>query len=181
MNNSDCPRIYVACLAAYNAGELHGEWIDATIGVEEIRERIEAMLRRSPEPRPGDYAIHDFEDFAGLELREHEDLEQVTRAAQLIAEHGEKAALIIGYYGGVGELEEAEEALQDRFAGVFEDREAWAAELLEDTGTLSQVPESLQSYIDLERYARDMELSGDFVVLEGGQDGGQRIFVFWAH
>jgi Antirestriction protein (ArdA) len=23
------PRIYVACLAAYNNGRLHGEWIDA--------------------------------------------------------------------------------------------------------------------------------------------------------
>ena len=26
----DTPRIYVACLAAYNNGRLHGRWIDAT-------------------------------------------------------------------------------------------------------------------------------------------------------
>jgi antirestriction protein len=26
------PRIYVACLAAYNNGNLHGAWIDATQG-----------------------------------------------------------------------------------------------------------------------------------------------------
>ena len=25
---TDIPRIYVACLASYNAGILHGEWID---------------------------------------------------------------------------------------------------------------------------------------------------------
>ncbi|WP_447531297.1 antirestriction protein ArdA, partial [Legionella pneumophila] len=26
----DTPQIYVACLAAYNNGIVHGEWIDAT-------------------------------------------------------------------------------------------------------------------------------------------------------
>ena len=30
------PRIYVACLAAYNAGRLHGRWIDANQSAEDI-------------------------------------------------------------------------------------------------------------------------------------------------
>jgi len=34
---TDTPRIYVACLAAYNAGKLHGEWIDADQDAEAIR------------------------------------------------------------------------------------------------------------------------------------------------
>ena len=42
------PRIYVACLAAYNNGILHGEWIDADQGVEHISEQAAAMLKASP-------------------------------------------------------------------------------------------------------------------------------------
>lgn len=46
------PRTYVACLASYNAGILHGTWIDIdedTVG-DDIREEIAKMLRASPEP-----------------------------------------------------------------------------------------------------------------------------------
>jgi antirestriction protein len=44
------PRIYVACLAAYNNGELHGEWIDADQSADAIRKEINKMLATSPEP-----------------------------------------------------------------------------------------------------------------------------------
>lgn len=181
-NTSEGPRIYVACLAAYNAGELHGAWIDAAQDVEGIREEIEAMLADSPEPNAEEWAIHDFENFGGLKLREHENLEQVARAAELIVEHGEKAALVIDYYGGLGSLDEAEDALS-RYVGSFESREAWVEQMLEDMDALSQVPQALRSYLDLERYARDQELAGDFIVFEtrGGQNGGQNVVVFWSH
>jgi antirestriction protein len=43
------PRIYVACLASYNAGVLHGTWIDAT-DADVMREAIATMLRQSPYP-----------------------------------------------------------------------------------------------------------------------------------
>jgi len=43
------PRVYVACLASYNAGTLHGTWIDAT-DADTMRDAIAAMLRQSPYP-----------------------------------------------------------------------------------------------------------------------------------
>ena len=49
--DTDTPRIYVACLASYNAGILHGEWIDAT-DADEIREAIETMLSKSRHSLP---------------------------------------------------------------------------------------------------------------------------------
>ena len=42
-------RIYVACLASYNAGKLHGEWIDCD-DIDTMQEAVAAMLRASPEP-----------------------------------------------------------------------------------------------------------------------------------
>ena len=44
----DTPRIYVADLAAYNAGYLHGIWIDATQEIENIWQQIRTMLAASP-------------------------------------------------------------------------------------------------------------------------------------
>lgn len=42
-------RIYVACLAAYNNGKLHGAWIDATDDIDDIQDQINEMLESSPE------------------------------------------------------------------------------------------------------------------------------------
>lgn len=47
---TDC-RIYVACLASYNAGKLHGVWIDLDGKEEsEVWNDINAMLAKSTEP-----------------------------------------------------------------------------------------------------------------------------------
>lgn len=43
-------RIYVACLAAYNNGELHGAWIDATQDLDDVNIRLTeiiGLLRKS--------------------------------------------------------------------------------------------------------------------------------------
>ncbi len=42
-------RIYVADLAAYNNGKLHGVWINATDYLEDIQDQINNMLAESPE------------------------------------------------------------------------------------------------------------------------------------
>ena len=52
-------RIYVACLASYNAGILHGAWIDATQCIEAIHDQIAAMLAASQIEDAEEYAIHD--------------------------------------------------------------------------------------------------------------------------
>lgn len=43
-------RIYVACLASYNSGVLHGEWIDANQSADEIHSEVQSMLRESKFP-----------------------------------------------------------------------------------------------------------------------------------
>jgi antirestriction protein len=44
------PRIYVACLASYNAGTLFGKWIDATTDIDAMNSEIQELLAQSPEP-----------------------------------------------------------------------------------------------------------------------------------
>lgn len=47
---TDSPRIYVACLASYNNGVLHGAWIDADKDADDIQEDVNEMLRASRFP-----------------------------------------------------------------------------------------------------------------------------------
>ena len=67
------PKVYVACLAAYNNGILHGQWIEANQGKEGIQEEIQDMLSKSPIPGAEEWAIHDYEGFCGLRISEYEE------------------------------------------------------------------------------------------------------------
>ncbi len=42
------PKIYMADLAAYNNGYLHGVWIDATEELDAIQDQVNDMLKTSP-------------------------------------------------------------------------------------------------------------------------------------
>ena len=41
--NTSKPQIYVACLAAYNSGFLHGEWITPKANKDELLEQFEKI------------------------------------------------------------------------------------------------------------------------------------------
>jgi len=81
-------RIYVACLAAYNNGILHGRHIDATLGESHIWEQTGAMLEASPIETAEEWAIHDYEGFEGAQLSEYASFEHVADMAEFIEEHG---------------------------------------------------------------------------------------------
>jgi len=170
------PEIYVADLSAYNHGYLHGEWLDPTLGKEQLLEDIQKMLSRSPilNIYPGEaveeYAIHDYSDFYEAELSEYPNLDDVVDTACFLLKHGRLGAALIGYCCN---LEEAQEAMEDRYCGEFVSVEDYAYELLNDT---SEIPQHLEPYIDYEKYARDLELSGDIFTLE---TGFEEVHIFW--
>ena len=65
-----------------------------------------------------------------------------------------------------GGVEEVEKVLQDQYLGCFESIEDYAMDYIESTGSLRQLPESLQYYFDYERFARDLEMGGDIFTIE---------------
>ena len=148
--------IYVADLAAYNNGILHGRWIDATQDLEEIQAQVQAMLKDSPEPDAEEYAIHDYEGFGGYGVSEYEGLESAHNVAVFIEEHGEIGGELLSHFGD--NIEDATKAIEDHYAGEYKSLADYAEELTEQTG---DIPEHLAFYIDYERMGRDMELSGD--------------------
>lgn len=159
------PRIYVACLAAYNNGHLHGAWIDADQDEEAIFAEIHTMLLRSPVPDAEEYAIHDYEGFGGVELREYSAINTVVRVAAFLAEHGTLGGAVLAYFSG--DLDEASRALTHGYMGQFESLADYVQELTEET---TSIPEPLRYYIDWAAMARDVEMNGDVFTIETAHD-----------
>ena len=152
------PRIYVASLSDYNSGILHGRWIDAAQDESAIETEIQAMLNASKDPSAEECAIHDHEGFMGFPISEYESIETVAALAQSLDEHGEPFAI---YARNVG-FEEAVKHLEEAYQGEHKSMEDFAYQLLDDCGTLQEMPETLRNYFDFEKYGRDLELGGDY-------------------
>lgn len=155
------PRIYVACLAANNSGELHGAWIDATRDEWSIETDIQTMLAASPIAGAEEWAVHDYEGFEGARVDEYASVQTVARLARFVADHGKKGAAVLDYYGG--DIDEAEEALSDRYMGCY----ATAADYVENVmAECIAIPEPLRFYIDWRAIARDAEMSGEIFTIQ---------------
>lgn len=186
-------RFYAACLASYNAGILHGTWIDASTDTDEMQEAINEMLRASPCPNvtvisPVDglpcpsaeeWAVHDY-DGAWPAFGEYPGLEKIASYVEFIEAADEAgiphdvAAKVLDNFGA-DYLDDAKTAISDNFAGAFDSLEDWAEQLENDCGELDKVPERLRAYIDFAAIGRDARLGGDIFDIE--HDG--KLYVFW--
>lgn len=156
----DTPRIYVASLSDYNAGILHGAWIDANQDEDDIREEIKEMLAESRNQPAEDYAIHDYEGFCGIKISEYSGIDEIAAIAEAIEEHGEKFALV---YDDLQSIDAAIEACTDRYYGEFDEVEDYAYDFLHDC---YEIPDYLENYIDYEAFGRDLQLGGDIEVYQ---------------
>ena len=171
--NTETPCIYVACLAAYNNGKLHGARIDALNNdPDEIMAEVQVMLKASPEPNAEEWALHDNEGFEGIHLSEWEGFAQVHMLAQFIDAYGRLGAALVKY---VGDAEHAHAMMQDGYAGCYTSIGDFAEELT--SGTI-EIPDNLAYYIDHERMGQDMEMNGDFTTIETAHD---EVHIFWNH
>lgn len=156
------PAIYVANLAAYNAGSLRGAWINPSSDEDELSEQIVAAIGGDAD---SEWAIHDYNDFPNL--GENPSIKTVAQVAALFDKHGHDAvrAALDNVHNDV---DRAESMLASGWR-EFPCLEDYAQELADD-GVLDK--EFLLRYVDWERVGRD--LRHDLVVVE--HDGKTFIF-----
>lgn len=178
-------RIYVASLSDYNAGRLHGVWINLTECDDEqdLWAKVNAMLAASPEyrafPQGGpaeEWAIHDYEGFGEWKVSEYSDLTKCLRVAKLIGEHGLALAAWVSNDESV--LEDDDDSLEESFTesyrGEWDKLEDYAREEVGELGLpgigyvfpevrwdqkrppWSEVLDDLDGLLDWERITRDV-------------------------
>lgn len=169
------PSVYIACLSAYVNGFLHGRWIDATLGYDNMMDEIKEIFASSPEP--GDeWAIHDYENFEGIRLSEYENLEHVCALAEALFE-SDSPEMFAGIYNHLGteNVESVKEFIDENYRGTYTSLEDFAYEMCDECGDLSLVPKHLQYYVDFASLGRDMDWSGDIFTISTNQG----LCVFW--
>lgn len=171
------PSIYVASLADYNNGVLHGAWIDAAREPSAIRADITAMLAQSRQPDAEEWAIHDYEQFDRWRVDENDSIELVSRIARGIAQHGYA-------FSAWADLNEGDPERFNDFAeaylGHYDSVQDYVEEMADELGYTDEIatlPEHVQSYVrmDTAALARDLELSGEIVTADD-PNGGVWIF-----
>ena len=167
------PAIYVASLADYNNGVLHGAWIDAAREPSDIQADIDAMLAQSPQPHAEEYVIFDYDQFGHCSINEHDPINLVARIARGIQEHG------YAFAAWVNDLEDEPECWDDfseAYLGHYDSVQDYVDGFVDDVGyteKLTKLPASLQPYVrfDTEALARDMVLSGDIYAVHDSAGG----------
>lgn len=166
----DSPCIYVANLAAYNAGQLIGEWVTVTDDAGDMLEQVHRISRG------GDWAVHDQEGFGTYVVGEHPSLDllaaMVRTASQMGGEPGDMLELVALYVDMVGanyvDTDTLPDDFSDAYAGVYESFTDYAAEYVDDM--LAGIPDDhpARTYFDVDRFAQDLE--DDYYVVRFGFD-----------
>lgn len=172
------PKIYVASLADYNSGYLHGVWIalDECTDLDNVTEQVATMLKESPAVARGlsclaeEYAIHDYEDFEGYQVQEHTPLSEVVEIAAAIAEHGEPFAKFLNDHGHES-VEESVENFTDRLCGTWDSAGDFAWDDFESCSPEAYATATLCDWVrfDPEAYVRAHEMDGyEFIETASG-------------
>jgi len=199
-------RFYAACLASYNAGRLHGAWIDASTDVDEMQAAINKMLRASPYPNvevacpdcdapdhpecptchgrgkvpsAEEYAIHDYE--GRWDLGEYPGLERIVKFMELVEKAEDRGidaedVQSILDHFGADYIDTAGDAIENQFHGTYDTLTEYAEQFVEECYDLKAVPDIIKFHIDYEGIARDMELGGDVFTIDKHQGGGGLVF-----
>ena len=172
------PRVWIGSLADYNAGLLHGAWLDAAQEPEELEAAVSGLLARSPTPGAEEWAIFDSDDFVGLRIDEHESLETVSRLARGLVEHG---AAFAGWAEIIGRESDDLMRFQAAYLGRWDSLSQYAEHLFEELGYADllarTMPAHMQPYVrfDAESFGRDLTLSGEISYTDS-TDGGVWLF-----
>ncbi|MDQ1582453.1 MAG: hypothetical protein QOF36_507 [Microbacteriaceae bacterium] len=167
------PRVYVACLAAYNAGRLHGVWIDADQCPEDIHSAVSDMLAVSPEPCAEEWAIHDYEGFGELRLSEWESFERISAIAAGIAKHRSAFAAWLSYDDSRDPADL--QSFEDAYRGEWDSLRAYAEEWADSTGLYAEAEQTGSPYVtvDIDALERDLDIE-----MYTAPADGHRVHVF---
>lgn len=175
-----CPDvgIYVACLASYNNGHLHGAWVDLEGATDEdhIQEAIDWVLATSPAPGAEEWAMHDSSGLPkvlGSNEQPHWDaLVSYADVLSALPDEDDREAYRLAC-DNQGEILD-EEQFRDTYRGCYSSGEAYAEELAEELGAIPDQPSWPLSCIDWAGAWRDLQY--DSYHSEPCSSGGVHIF-----
>lgn len=155
--------VFLTNLNKYNAGELVGEWVELPKNEAELQAIYDKISRNGQD----ETFITDYETDLEIKKDEFASIYKLNEFAQKLNELDEteykiaKALLEVDYYN----FDEIFDKID--WCTLYEDMdfEDLAEELLPQ---IYNIPPELEYYIDYEKFARDLEYSGEYTEVSGG-------------
>jgi len=154
------PKIWVGCLACYNAGSLRGKWITLELGDREanetaVKEYTDTHISDTAYPHE-EWQAFDYEGIPGLAGESIVEAFDVLDALHVWVEmYGDQIPIDV-----FGELYSQEfEPSEVLYVGEADSYSALASQMVDD-GLYGEIPEQLVGYIDCDAIGRDLRLGG---------------------
>jgi antirestriction protein len=123
---------YIACLASYNNGRLHGAWVDLEVAatLEEVQECIDWVIATSPTPGAEEYAVHDWSGVPrSISGKEWPDWEEALTLLGAIDGHGEAFQL---WHENAPDYNTEPSAFERDYVGRYESGADYARDYFEE-------------------------------------------------
>lgn len=164
-------KIYLTNLGKYNEGELIGQWVDLPTTEEHLQKVLEDIGVSDRPDEEGniydEYFITDWEsDIPGFRVWEYSNVGKLNEQAAELAELSKDQLRALEAY--LQETSDPEGAIEHVKTGNYiiwtdcDDMTDVAQSLIDESGILDGVPETLARYFDYEAYGRDLESEGRF-------------------
>lgn len=154
--SDDIPSAWIGCLGCYNSGRLIGKWIPGlecddleSAGLTDSSGKC-VVCRDSDE-----FLAMDHENYLGLLDGGEPNPRECYEAALQLDDVQEYERDILKAWLSNGMTFDIDE-MRECYIGEYATDEDMAQEYIENTGLLSDVPDSLARYFDISAYARDM-------------------------
>lgn len=158
-------KIFISNLKEYNNGKIIGEWVSLPC------EDIEEVLEKISNSGKDELFISDYEtDINGLKVAEYDDILQLNEIAEEIDNLSDDEVIALqAYLEQYNDIEQAlEEVRQGNYTIYYDcdDMSDVAYQVVNESGLLDGVPETIKGYFDYEAYGRDIDIEGTFIQVD---------------
>lgn len=151
------PRIYVANLAAYNAGRLRGAWIEPSTDADELAEQVAEAIGGNV--NRDEWAFHDYEGFPNM--GETPPLEDVAAMAELLEEHPYGIVKAAMGFVDRDDVDALRDWLDEGY-GTYESQRDYVEQMVDDMGGPSALSkQTINSYFDYDAFGHDVLIDAD--------------------
>lgn len=158
-------KIFISNLKEYNNGKIIGEWVSLPC------EGLEEVLHKISNNGNDELFISDYEtDISNLKISEYDDILQLNEIAEEIDNLSDDEVIALqAYLEQYNDIEQAlEEVRQGNYTIYYDcdDMSDVAYQVVNESGLLDGVPETIKGYFDYEAYGRDIDIEGTFIQVD---------------
>ena len=158
-HQSDSPALYCGTYGKYNSGNLSGMWVDLST-FDDYEEFVNFCYAIHADEEDPELMYQDYENIPGSlyhEIMGEEGFNNIAKYCELCDEYSVEAVDDFLEWDSTEDLDN----MHDAYVGVYDSREDFAREIVNDCYDLENMMGNLACYFDYEAFARDLFM-GDY-------------------